>query len=52
MQERVRKQVGQENRKEALKRLYDLSRFLKPFQTKVPREQNIKPVRRVVGRSR
>lgn len=50
----VRKQVGKKTNslKNCLKRLWALNQFVYSFERRVPREPNIKPIRKTVGRTR
>ncbi|GEM_PF-5010308 len=51
MDTKLRKQVGQLKPKEALKRLYPLCEFFLKYGNRDRYAKNLKPIRRVVGRS-
>lgn len=50
----IRKTVGKKIAplKTLLQRLWDLNQFVYSFERRVPREPNIKPIRKTVGRTR
>ena len=49
--EEIRKQIGKIRKEDSLKRLYYLNQFLKSLGLFPKSELNIKPIRKIVGRT-